>query len=66
MVIGNMGSSRIFDYTVMGDRVNLGSRLEGANKIYGTTNYVAAMKPLRLAGMPSSPANSAAYVSRAS
>ena len=36
MIIGNMGSRDIFDYTVMGDAVNLGSRLEGANKQYGT------------------------------
>ncbi len=36
MIFGNMGSHKIFDYTVMGDTVNLGSRLEGANKAYGT------------------------------
>jgi len=36
MALGNFGSRGVFDYTVMGDAVNLGARLESANKRYNT------------------------------
>lgn len=36
MVVGNMGSKERFSYTVLGDHVNLGARLEPANKDFGT------------------------------
>ena len=36
MVVGNMGTKRKMDYTMMGSNVNLAARLEGVNKRYGT------------------------------
>jgi adenylate cyclase len=41
MTVGNMGSKNRMDYTLMGDSVNLGARLEGTNKIYGTNIIIS-------------------------
>jgi len=41
MIVGNMGSNQRFDYTLLGDNVNLGSRLEGINKEYGTNIIIS-------------------------
>lgn len=41
MIVGNMGSHQVFDYTAIGNEVNTASRLEPLNKVFGTRVIVS-------------------------
>jgi adenylate cyclase len=51
MLVGNLGSLQRFDYTAIGDAVNLAARIEGINKMFGT-RAITSGETLEAAGRP--------------
>jgi adenylate cyclase len=57
VIVGNFGGATIFDYSALGDAVNIASRLEGANKYLGT---LVCVSQATLAACPAALARPAA------
>ena len=54
-IVGNFGSGRFFEYAAYGDTINIASRLEGANKRFGTRICVSAAIVERIPGFKGRP-----------